>query len=94
KKFRYKPWNWTPENRIADDKYDGENKNYKWCELCYEAKRYSNSYDCRFRKKEPPFEKKVKCSYKWCELCYEAKCYSKHTSYNSYDCRFKKEEPP
>ncbi|CAG8857577.1 8447_t:CDS:1, partial [Gigaspora margarita] len=35
---------------------------YKWCELYYETKRYSkhtsyNSYDCRFRKEEPPFEK-------------------------------------
>ncbi|CAG8847214.1 4460_t:CDS:1, partial [Gigaspora margarita] len=102
KKFRYKPWNWMPENRIAekqgDNKYDGENKNYKWYELYYEAKRYSkhtshNSYDCRFRKKELPFEKKVKCSYRWCELCYKAKHYSKHTSHNSYDCRFRKEEP-
>ncbi|RIB13780.1 hypothetical protein C2G38_2248641 [Gigaspora rosea] len=42
-------------------------KNYKWCELCYKAKLYSkctshNSYDCRYRKKEP-FVKKVKCSF-------------------------------
>ncbi|CAG8793213.1 3545_t:CDS:2, partial [Dentiscutata erythropus] len=38
--------------------------------------------------KEPPFEKKVKCSYKWCEL-YEAKRYG-HTSHNSYE--FQEEE--
>ncbi|CAG8622776.1 15705_t:CDS:1 [Dentiscutata erythropus] len=42
-------------------------KNYKWYELCYEAKWYSkctshNFYDCRYRKMETePFVKKVKC---------------------------------
>ncbi|CAG8712459.1 1873_t:CDS:1 [Dentiscutata erythropus] len=79
KKFGYKKEKPPPESSVeeSDDEYykwknnweweSTYHKNYKWCKLCYEAKRYSkstshNSYNCRYRKTEP-FVKKFKCSF-------------------------------